>query len=264
MRSRSFGTWMLAIPSLLGVAAVAHALGSYQGDEVKGGGSITGAVVFKGERPALAPFKVSKDGEHCGAQDKPNERLILSDKGEVANAVVYLVDIRKGKKLQLPQAKLDQKSCRYDPHVQIAEAGSKIAISSSDNVLHNVRAFDAANFNRPFPSAGVTLEEKLRKRGVVRVQCDNGHYWMSAYVHVVEHPYYAITDSSGKFTLTDVPAGNYKIAMWHEHWKETGREKDPATGAVKSITYADPIVVEKSVTVKAGEAAALDFDLTGN
>jgi hypothetical protein len=85
-------------------------------------------------------------------------------------------------------------------------------MKSSDAVLHTVHMDGAATFNLPFPFPNQTISRTMPSTGLVNVKCNGGHVWMNAEILVVPHPYYAVTDESGKFELTDVPPGTYQIA----------------------------------------------------
>jgi hypothetical protein len=98
----------------------------------------------------------------------------------------------------------------------------------------------------------------MRKPGFFFVRCDAGHVWMSAYVWVTEHPYYALTDAKGGFELTDVPPGTYELRFWHENWEATPVEEG---GKVTGYAYGAPRTHFATVTVKAGEAAVVDWKL---
>jgi len=92
---------------------------------------------------------------------------------------------------------------------------------NSDAVLHNVHAVatgptPATVFNLAMPFKGQKLPIPMRKPGLMKLQCDAGHTWMSGYIYVFEHPYYAVTDEKGAFTIKDVPPGDYTVEMWHE------------------------------------------------
>lgn len=175
---------------------------------------------------------------------------------------MFLKDIPAGKPLEATIPKevpFNQVSCRYTPHVCLIRKKGKLLLSSSDDILHNVRAEGAASFNKAMPTPGIVLKQKLRKAGIVQVSCDAGHYWMSATVFVVEHPYYAVTDGKGAFTLTDVPPGTYTLVLWKENWEIAETiEKD---GVPSRIVYEDPIVIEREVTVEAGGTVEATFTL---
>jgi plastocyanin len=191
--------------SALFLGAVASA---YTGAPVTGGAVIAGTVTAPGAK-APAPVKVSKDVQVCSATHQP-ETIVVGKDGALANAVVYLKDISSGKPLDTAaKASLDQKGCNFVPHVMVVPVGSPLMIHNNDNVLHNVHALLGVDtlFNVALPIAGMQLPQTMKKLGIVTVKCDAGHTWMSSYVHVVEHPYYAVTDAAGKFELKDVPPG---------------------------------------------------------
>ena len=100
--------------------------------------------------------------------------------------------------------------------------------------------------------------------GLVNVRCNGGHAWMNAEIMVVSHPYYAVTDESGKFELTDVPPGQYQIVAWHEGWKLDREEAafDVLTERkIRRPVFSGPKTWEKKVTVKTDENAVVDFVL---
>ncbi len=262
-------TTRLVVPGILAFfwvcpindAAAADEGGSYKVTAVTNGGTIAGKVTWEGSRPTLAPMPLNKNPDVCDAGGKgtrPSNRLLIGTSGGVKNAVLSLEGVTQGKPLPSGPFTLDQKGCDYDPHILVVPTKADLKLKSSDNVLHNVHMFGAANYNIPFPNP-VELEKKMRKPGVVRVQCDAGHGWMTAFIHVADHPYHAVTGDDGAFQLTDVPPGKYTIHMWHEHWKVTGTtEKD---GKIATYAFADPIVQSQSVEVAAGGRAAVNFTM---
>ena len=100
--------------------------------------------------------------------------------------------------------------------------------------------------------------------GLVNLRCNGGHVWMNAEMMVVPHPYYAVTDESGRFEFTKVPPGTYQIVAWHEGWGLAGKEQafDVLTErAVQRPIFTEPKTWEKSVTVKANQPASVNFVL---
>lgn len=129
---------------------------NYEVVTVKGGGTITGIVKWAGPVPRLKPALINKDPLVCDPDSKKTrdlERLIVGPQGGVANTVVFLKDISRGKALDLPEQRrfLDQKSCRYEPHILLVPANSELQMKSSDATLHAIHMEGAATYNLPFP-----------------------------------------------------------------------------------------------------------------
>ena len=217
---------------LLGLCAVGAAF-DYQVVTVAQGGTIEGTVRWRGSPPRLQELKVTKDATTCG-HAKANQRLIIGPQGGVANAYVYLADVKAGAPLSPQRAVLDQKKCEYSPHVLAVPVGSRVVMRNSDPVLHSVHGALGARtvFNLAQPVQGQRSEQVLTTPGTFAIKCDAGHPWMNAVVHVARNPYYALTGSDGRFRLHDVPAGTYQIVMWHEGWQ--------ASQNSVAVTYSAP------------------------
>jgi plastocyanin len=190
-------------------------------ESIPDGGTIRGRVTITGPVPKLAPRPVDTDEPHCGKADKPNLSLVLSSGGGVAgvaNAVVWLDGVAKGKPFSKTTSLLDQKGCLYEPYLQVLRKGAKLTIRNSDPVNHNVRAYDAGNtsiFNVATPQEGMTVETEVPARGAVKVKCDV-HSWMFAWLWVAETPYAEVTAADGSFEMSHVPPGVYQLSVWHE------------------------------------------------
>ncbi|HMK21101.1 MAG TPA: carboxypeptidase-like regulatory domain-containing protein [Terriglobales bacterium] len=255
-------TILLAFP-----AAFAAAQSGYQTITVNDGGTITGSVKWSGPVPKVAPVAINKDPEVCdpqGQKKRDLERLVVAANGGVANTVVFLKDVTRGKAMDLPEARqfLNQKTCRYEPHVLLVPDNGTLQLKSSDPVLHTVHMSGASDYNLPFPFANQTVTRTMNREGLVDLRCNAGHVWMNAEMMVVKHPYYAVTDEDGNFKLTNVPPGEYEIEAWHEGWKVTGQ------GAVYDVMtqmrvqrpiFSDPMEWTKKVTVPANGSVDVKF-----
>lgn len=214
---------------------------AYEGGAVKDGGSISGTVKFKGTAPAPKKLDVGKDKEVCDKSPKMDMSLVVKD-GNLVNAVVMITDIKKGKKNEVKSVTLDQNGCEYNPHVLAFPAGTTVEILNPDGVLHNVHSYSKVNsaFNLAQPKFKKKMTVKIEKPEAVEVKCDV-HGWMQGWLVATANPYYAVTDGSGNFKLTDVPAGTYTVEVWHETLGKSTQK----------------------VTVKAKEEAKVGFELAG-
>lgn len=233
-----FGSLLLSGALL---ALPASGMAAYEGGDVKDGGSISGTVKFKGSAPAPKKLDVGKDREVCAKSPKTDPSLVVNG-GNLVNAVVTITDIKKGKKIELKKVTLDQKECEYHPHVLAFPAGSTVEILNPDGILHNIHSYSKANtpFNQAQPKFKKSLEVKIAKPEAVEVKCDV-HGWMHGWLVATESPYFAVTDNSGGFKLSDVPAGSYTVEVWHEKLGKSSQK----------------------VTVKAKEEAKVNFEVAG-
>jgi hypothetical protein len=228
---------------------------------------ITGTVEWSGPEPRGLDVLVNKDPEVCDPESHKSvnlERLIVAQDGGVANTVVFLKNISSGKAMSLPEARrsLDQKHCRYEPHILLVPQAGTLSMKSSDRVLHTVHMTGAATFNVPFPFTDRVITRELATPGVVNLRCNGGHVWMNAEVMVVPHPYYAVTDQGGRFELDDVPPGDYEIVAWDEGWRVLGRETALDVFSQKAIQraiFSEPRTWEQTVTVHPSDTAAVKF-----
>ena len=248
-------------------AARGAAQSAYQVVAVNNGGTITGTVKWTGPVPKIPTATINKDPEICDPQAQKKrdfERLIVGSSGGVANTVVFLKNISKGKAMDLPEPRqfLNQKNCRYEPHVLLVPAEGTLHLKSSDPVLHTVHMSGASDYNLPFPFANQTVARNMNRLGLVDLRCNAGHIWMNAEMMVVSHPYYTVTDEDGGFRLTDVPPGEYEIEAWHEGWKVVGHGElyDVMTQMrVQRPVFSDPVEWTKSVTVPSGGTVNVNF-----
>jgi hypothetical protein len=262
---RRINPWNLFLP--LFFAATAAFAQEYKVISVADGGTISGTVKWSGPVPRSPMFPITKDQQICDPNSKKTtdlERLIIGPQGGVANTVVYLKNITAGKQLEFPGQRrhLDQKQCRYIPHILLVPEGGTLDMVSSDSTLHTVHMDGAATFNLPFPFPGKVNSRTMQAPGLVNLRCNGGHVWMNAEMFVAPHPYYAVTDESGRFEFTDVPRGTYQIVAWHEGWSLAGKEQsyDVLTEhSVQRPVFTSPKTWEKPVTVTGNGEANVDF-----
>ncbi|HQR30961.1 MAG TPA: carboxypeptidase regulatory-like domain-containing protein [Anaeromyxobacteraceae bacterium] len=184
-------------------------------------GELRGTVRFQGTPPALAPLEATKEKALCG-DSVPDEAVQVAG-GKLRNVVVVV----RGAPAPAPsKGVLDQRTCRFVPHVQVLPVGSTLEVVNGDPTLHNVHGYlgQATAFNLAMPSKDARMSRQLKKPGLVVVKCDV-HAWMSAYVWVVDAPA-AVTGADGTFAISGLPAGTWEVTAWHER---LGERKATAT-----------------------------------
>lgn len=270
---RSATAIMWALILAFAAAAPAPAIAEenhYRKITVSGGGTISGVVKWTGPVPPTATLAISKDAAVCDPQSHKRvslERLIVSSQGGVANTVVFLRNISEGKAFPPAQSKplLDQIHCRYEPHILLVPQNSDLDIKSSDATLHTVHMEGAETYNLPFPFLNQVTTRNMSSPGLVSVKCNGGHVWMNAEIWVIPHPYFAVTDESGKFEITDVPPGEYDLVAWHEGWTVLRQE-----GTLDVLTqhrvirplFSDAKTWEKKITVSGNGETTIEFDIS--
>jgi len=230
-------------------------------------GTITGHVSLEGTEPAVPLLPVHKD-VHCCGTTTPSPRLSVGEDNGLKNAVVYLEQVTGGKRYNTTEpVLLDQKECHFEPHVVVVPFGGQLVIRNSDEVLHNVRAYNIKdgktvfNIAQPIKGQQTSIRPTLfDKPGIYHATCDAGHPWMSAFIVVAEHPYYTVTSDDGSFTLEDVPPGTYQLTVWHSgvHVKE----KRTSGSEIVQYVYEDPYMINRTVEVQQGSVAAVDVTFT--
>src|SRR5258706_9105133 len=186
-------------------------------------GDVKGTVVLDGTAPKNEPIKMGADPYCQKANTTPQFQetyMVGSDGKSLGNVFVYVKD-GLGNYIYDPPAgpaTIDQQGCRYHPHVFGMRVGQVLQIVNSDPTLHNIHALPKGNteFNTGQPIQGMKTTHTFSKQEImVPFKCDV-HGWMNAYVGVVDHPYFAVTDKDGKFELKTLPPGTYTIVAWHE------------------------------------------------
>jgi len=184
---------------------------------------IKGSVTVDGPVPENFPIKMNADPV-CARQVSTPQMMetyvVGSDGKTLGNVFVYVKDGLGDLKFDPPTtpAKVDQKDCRYHPHVFGLQVGQPLEIVNSDPTLHNIHAVAKNNreFNNGQPLQNMkTTHTFTAPEVMVPFKCDV-HGWMNAYVGVVNHPFFAVTDATGSFNLKSLPPGTYTIEAWHE------------------------------------------------
>lgn len=195
-------------------------------------GTLKGTVKYDGKPPKKKRLKMDADpvcgSSHSGAVYSENFKV--SAEGFMEEALVYLKSVSYSGGTPSDPVVLDQQGCIYTPHVFGMIAGQDLLIKNSDATLHNIHSMPKVNKEFNFAMPKVVKEKtttfKQSEPEPFYIKCDV-HPWMKSWVFVSDHPYYAVTDASGNFSIEGIPAGKYDIVCWQEKFKNR-----PLTGTV--------------------------------
>jgi hypothetical protein len=202
-------------------------------------GTLQGTVRWNGaEVPQPTAVQNATDPDVCGRMHTLEDLLVSEHGGGVNNVIVALVDLPAG---TVPppapgQLLLDNIDCRFSPHVTVLTVGSLFETRNSDPTLHTVHLYGPSEANIALPLQSMTVSRTLENAGMFIVKCDV-HGWMQAFIRVDDHPFHAVTDESGSFRITDVPAGEYTLEAWHETLGTQHRTVQVRDGAITTIAF---------------------------
>ncbi|QEG36984.1 cupredoxin domain-containing protein [Bythopirellula goksoeyrii] len=190
-------------------------------------GSLKGKFVVDGSVGDPAAINVNKDTEYCGKHDLVDETIVVGEGGELANVVVYIYT-KRGQSLDVhpdyeatasEPVVLDNKGCRFEPHVIAIRTNQPFEIRNDDaGIGHNTNASFVANpgFNEMVTNDKPITKTLQKAEPVPAPVACNVHPWMKAHAVVREDPYVAISDENGEFEIVNIPAGEHEFIFWHE------------------------------------------------
>jgi plastocyanin len=233
----------LAVPLLwlsAGCRKSAEPAVTYSRIDAATAGIVEGTVQFAGQAPERVEIDMGQD-PHCAVngQDPNRSEEYVVNNGKMANVFVYIKDGLGNRIYAAPSTPviLDQKGCRYAPHVIGVMAGQPVEFRSSDPTMHNinVQPKDAGNpfFNTSQAPNGAPERHIFRQpETMIPVRC-NVHPWMEAYVNVVANPFFAISDAQGHYSIGGLPPGTYTLVAEQE---KLGAKEQSVTVAAHQAT----------------------------
>ncbi len=191
-------------------------------------GTLTGTFVYDGDPPSPAPIVITKDQTVCGKHDLVDEGLVIGsgNKG-IANVVVYLYLGRGDKAPKIhpsyestadAEVRLDNHNCRYEPHVVLLRTSQTLVVGNQDPIGHNTKIDAVKNVPiNPIIPAMSEIKQRFPKeeRLPIKASCSI-HPWMNGIVVIKDLPYMAVTDETGKFTIENIPVGEWEFQVWQE------------------------------------------------
>jgi plastocyanin len=207
-------------------------------------GTISGLVTVDGPISPAAMIRLDADPK-CAAMaeggQRSDESVVIGEGNTLRNVFVYVKDGLPPRLYPVPPSTvvLDQQQCRYVPRVLGIQVGQQLVIKNSDALLHNVRSEAAINetFDVGTPIQGMEVTRTFATREVmVPFKC-NVHAWMHAYLGVLEHPFFAVSDEAGRFAIDRLPPGTYTIEFWHERFGTATRQVTVAAQQTQNLTF---------------------------
>jgi plastocyanin len=206
--------------------------------------TISGQVLLDGPAPQADVIRLDGDPKCVTllqGEERRTEYVVMGTGNSLQNVFVYVKEGLPPGFYPVPSTPvvLDQQKCRYVPRVIGIQVGQQLTIRNSDPLLHNVRAEGQINqtFDVGTPIQGMEVKRTFSTREVmVPFKCQV-HSWMNAYVGVLEHPFFAVTDGSGRFSIPQLPPGTYTIEIWHERYGTQTQQVTVAAKDAKDLTF---------------------------
>ena len=250
---------------------------AYEEIAVADGGTLIGTVTLSGKVPAPKGYNLTTlpDPIYCGRiSDGRGWRLLqpfdVGEAGAFRQVVVHIDVIERGKAFpEIGPSRIDATDCRFLPFVSVVRDGHDVVVANMDPAMHDIQAYESSHlgprvlFNVPLPistryprEAGLSAHvhkhyegtpvtqhiHMTKGRRVFSMQC-GFHAYMESWALVADHPYYAVTDKDGRYRLTDIPPGTYRVTVWHPYLRESSTHDvtiAPKEQAVLDMTIAAP------------------------
>ena len=187
-------------------------------------GTLKGRIIFTGDVTKPEPLEIRRDEDVCGQHNLVDESLVVNEKNKgLQNVVVWLytkeeIPVHPSLRETPKPAKLDNRNCRFVPRIVKLRTGQTLQSINSDPVAHNVAVYGRRNtpFSEIVPQ-DKPLEKTFAREELLPIRIDCSiHSWMRAYLVITDHPYSAVTDIDGNFTIPHLPYGEWEFKFWHE------------------------------------------------
>lgn len=226
---REVQAWIEIGVVLLVILALGGPVSAYEETSIARPASIVGVVKFSGTIPPPQRYRVTMGAnpEYCrtladaeGNIVTPQARVSASQ--ELADVVVFLQEVEKGKPVPKAGPLVTVEQCRFSPRVVTGTIGQLLSVMMRDTVVHQIRGWEMVDKSRipSFFSNGLnpgseqSFPLSIKRSSILQLSCDQ-HRFMEGWVLITANPYATVTDDQGRFELTDIPPGTHTIGAWH-------------------------------------------------
>ena len=206
-------------------------------------GTIIGTVTLEGTPPAPREITLGASPACAKLHSSPlvYPEVVTGAHGALADVIVYVKSGLGNYRFAAPAtvARIDQRGCMYEPHVQGLMVGQKLSVTNTDPVLHNILMLPRENrpWNKSQQIGSTPIETSFdHPELAMKVLC-NIHPWMCAYVFAFSHPYFDVTSKKGTFELRNIPPGTYAIEAWQEKYGTQDQSVTLGAKETKSISF---------------------------
>ena len=185
--------------------------------EVAQAGTLEGTVHYLGSQPAPRVMKITKDQDHCGTEAIIQTINIHGAHGALSDAVVSVEGMKEDVQTEPTEGSVLNMHCAFAPRIGTARKGQVVEVRNQDPILHNthIKYGKRTFLNVAQVPGGDPIVKQLKRTGLHDIRCDK-HVFMEGALHVFSHPFYALTNQTGTFRITGIPAGEHHIHVWHE------------------------------------------------
>jgi plastocyanin len=206
--------------------------------------TILGTIGVNGPIPKARRIDMAADPVCIPLNDKPETESFITNGDRLVNVFVYVKsEVISAHRFQPPDSAvtMERRNCRYSPHVLGLRVGQTLSIANLDPTQHNTHP--TPKLNQEWNQTQAAQQEPIlktfsREEVLIPFKC-NHHPWEKAYVAVVDHPFFAVTDRLGNYEIRGVPAGTHTLAVWHEElgWQEVEISLSPNENRRADFTF---------------------------
>ncbi len=178
--------------------------------------TLRGKILYHGAIPPPEEHIIKQDAEVCG-KTRQIIPVTISQDGGLQRAVVSVEGMNSGSPQKRPPLILRNDKCQFFPDLGIALVKQPLEVQNLDSILHNthIRTKKRAFINVVLLPQSKGIKKVIKKPGPMTIAC-NKHPFMEGFIHVFDHPYHAITNTQGAFTIPNLPPGTHTLSLWHK------------------------------------------------